>query len=138
MWNKKEVVSQATLGAGNVVFEISIDLLGLEPLGFPTIPAELFFAWGGAGCKFEYMSMSEVVTIKISGELGERLRALSDQTHRTKAFYAREALRRQIDDLEDYYLSSQVAQQVHTGIEGVEEWDDFRREIIAATKAAIA
>lgn len=84
------------------------------------------------------MTMSEVVTIRVPGELGARLRALSDQTHRTKAFYAREALERQMDDLEDYYLAAQVSQQVHAGAEGVEEWDDFRREIAAAAERTVA
>jgi RHH-type rel operon transcriptional repressor/antitoxin RelB len=38
-------------------------------------------------------------------EIEERLDALAKKTGRTKSFYAREAILRQIEDIEDYYLA---------------------------------
>lgn len=48
------------------------------------------------------------IALKISPELDKRLTALAKQTHRSKSYYAREALERYIEDLEDYYLAKNV------------------------------
>ena len=89
-----------------------------------------------ATCILDYMSTSEVVTVRVSGELGARLRALSDQTHRTKAFYARQALELHLDDLEDYYLAAQAAQRFHAGAEQPEDWGALCAEIEACAESA--
>ena len=79
---------------------------------------------------------TDVVTIRLSEDLGSRLTALAERTHRTKAFYLREALEAHIDDLEDYYLAAQIAQRFHAGMEEAEDWDALRAEINAAAGAA--
>lgn len=48
------------------------------------------------------------IALKVSPELDKRLTALAKKTHRSKSFYAREALARYIEDLEDFYLASAV------------------------------
>jgi RHH-type transcriptional regulator, rel operon repressor / antitoxin RelB len=45
------------------------------------------------------------IALKVSPELDKRLTTLSKKTHRSKSFYAREALELYIEDLEDYYLA---------------------------------
>ena len=40
-----------------------------------------------------------------AAEIEERLDALARKTGRTKSYYAREAILRQIEDIEDYYLA---------------------------------
>ena len=43
--------------------------------------------------------------IRLPPALEKRLAALAKKTGRTKSFYAREAILRQIEDIEDYYLA---------------------------------
>lgn len=59
------------------------------------------------------MSATEVLTLRLPTEVGARLSALAEQTHRTKAFYARQAIEAHLEDLEDYYLAAQAAQEFH-------------------------
>jgi len=44
------------------------------------------------------------IAIRLSPELDKRLDALAKKTHRSKSYYAREAIENYIEDLEDYYL----------------------------------
>lgn len=44
------------------------------------------------------------IALRLSPELDKRLTSLAKKTHRSKSYYAREALERYIEDLEDYYL----------------------------------
>jgi RHH-type rel operon transcriptional repressor/antitoxin RelB len=46
--------------------------------------------------------LNELVTRE---ELQKRLNALAKKTGRTKTFYAREAILKHLDDMEDYYLA---------------------------------
>ena len=46
-----------------------------------------------------------MLALRLSPELEKRLDALAKKTGRTKSFYAREAIVRQIEDIEDYYLA---------------------------------
>jgi RHH-type rel operon transcriptional repressor/antitoxin RelB len=48
------------------------------------------------------------IALKVSPELDKRLAALAKKTHRSKSYYAREALELYIEDLEDYYLAAAV------------------------------
>lgn len=79
--------------------------------------------------------MSDVVTVRLDGVLSSRLSALAEQTKRTKAFYVREALAAQMEDLEDYYLAAQIAQEYHAGGRQSEDWGALRAEIEAAVGA---
>jgi RHH-type rel operon transcriptional repressor/antitoxin RelB len=46
-----------------------------------------------------------MLALRLPPEIEERLDALAKKTGRTKSFYAREAIVRQIEDIEDYYLA---------------------------------
>jgi RHH-type rel operon transcriptional repressor/antitoxin RelB len=46
-----------------------------------------------------------MLALRLPPEIEKRLDALARSTGRTKSFYAREAIVRQIEDIEDYYLA---------------------------------
>lgn len=46
-----------------------------------------------------------MLALRLPPEIEKRLGALAKKTGRTKSFYAREAILRQIEDIEDYYLA---------------------------------
>lgn len=55
------------------------------------------------------------LNIRISDYIAGRLDLLAAQTGRTKSYYVREALEDKLRELEDYYLSIQVAEKVANG-----------------------
>jgi RHH-type rel operon transcriptional repressor/antitoxin RelB len=46
-----------------------------------------------------------MLALRLPPAIEKRLDALAKKTGRTKSFYAREAILRQIEDIEDYYLA---------------------------------
>jgi RHH-type rel operon transcriptional repressor/antitoxin RelB len=46
-----------------------------------------------------------MLALRLPAEIEKRLDALAKKTGRTKSFYAREAILRHIEDLEDYHLA---------------------------------
>lgn len=48
------------------------------------------------------------IALRLSPSLEKRLEALAKKTHRSKSYFAREALEHYIDELEDYYLSKTI------------------------------
>jgi RHH-type rel operon transcriptional repressor/antitoxin RelB len=46
-----------------------------------------------------------MLAVRLPPDLEKRLDVLAKKTGRTKSFYAREAILRQIEDIEDYYLA---------------------------------
>jgi RHH-type transcriptional regulator, rel operon repressor / antitoxin RelB len=46
-----------------------------------------------------------MLALRLPLAIEKRLDALAKKTGRTKSFYAREAILRQIEDIEDYYLA---------------------------------
>ncbi len=46
-----------------------------------------------------------MLALRLPPEIEQRLDALAKKTGRSKSFYAREAILRQIEDIEDYYLA---------------------------------
>ena len=46
-----------------------------------------------------------MLAVRLPGEVERRLSELAARTGRTKTFYAREAILRHLDDLEDVYLA---------------------------------
>lgn len=79
------------------------------------------------GCNLDYIS-SHVITIRLPEELGTRLKELADRTHRTKAFYAREAIEQHLADIEDAYLAAELSRRVATGEMPTGNWEDLRQE----------
>lgn len=56
-----------------------------------------------------------MLTIRLPNEINARLKDLADKTGRTKSFYAREAILKHLDDLEDIYLAERELEQVRSG-----------------------
>jgi RHH-type rel operon transcriptional repressor/antitoxin RelB len=46
-----------------------------------------------------------MLALRLPPDIEKRLETLAKKTGRTKSFYAREAILRQIEDIEDYYLA---------------------------------
>jgi RHH-type transcriptional regulator, rel operon repressor / antitoxin RelB len=46
-----------------------------------------------------------MLALRLPPDIEKRLGALAKKTGRTKSYYAREAILRQIEDIEDYYLA---------------------------------
>jgi len=46
-----------------------------------------------------------LLALRLPAEIEERLDALAKKTGRSKSYYAREAILRQLEDIEDYYLA---------------------------------
>jgi RHH-type transcriptional regulator, rel operon repressor / antitoxin RelB len=46
-----------------------------------------------------------MLALRLPAEIEERLDALARKTGRSKSYYAREAILRQLEDIEDYYLA---------------------------------
>ena len=56
-----------------------------------------------------------MLAIRLPSDLEGRLAVLAERTGRTKTFYAREAIERHIDDLEDLYLAEKALAKVQSG-----------------------
>ena len=56
-----------------------------------------------------------MLAIRLPAEIEERLDALAERTGRTKTYYAREAIEKYIDDLEDLYLADAELERVRAG-----------------------
>jgi RHH-type rel operon transcriptional repressor/antitoxin RelB len=68
-------------------------------------------------------------SIRLSHEAEQRLDFLAEQTGRTKAFYLRQMIEKGLDDLEDYYLSAEVLEQVRKGEEAVHSSTQVRSDL---------
>jgi len=68
-------------------------------------------------------------SIRLEPELEARLDALAKRTGRTKAFYLRQLIEENIDDLEDYYRAEEVSERVRRGEEKTRPWHEVRREL---------
>ena len=58
------------------------------------------------------------MSLRLPADVESRLDALSTLTGRSKTFYAVQAIREHIDDLEDAHLSSEVRVRLRAGAEG--------------------
>ena len=56
-----------------------------------------------------------MLAIRLSPEIEKRLDALAKRTGRTKTWYAREAILRQLEDLEDIYLAEKISLDIREG-----------------------
>ena len=53
-----------------------------------------------------------MLALRLPPEIEKRLDTLAKKTGRTKSFYAREAILRHIEDLEDYHLATRRLERV--------------------------
>jgi RHH-type rel operon transcriptional repressor/antitoxin RelB len=56
-----------------------------------------------------------MLAIRLPEQIEKRLARLAKRTGRTKTYYAREAILRHLDDLEDIYLAEKALQVVRSG-----------------------
>ena len=56
-----------------------------------------------------------MLTIRLPADIEERLEQLAKATGRTKTFYAREAILRHLEDLEDVYFAEQALIELREG-----------------------
>jgi RHH-type rel operon transcriptional repressor/antitoxin RelB len=52
-----------------------------------------------------------MLALRLPPDIEQRLDALAKKTGRSKSYYAREAILRQIEDIEDYYLARRRTQR---------------------------
>jgi RHH-type transcriptional regulator, rel operon repressor / antitoxin RelB len=52
-----------------------------------------------------------MLALRLPPEIEQRLDALAKKTGRSKSFYAREAILRQLEDIEDFYLARRRMQR---------------------------
>ena len=65
-------------------------------------------------------------SIRLAPETEKRLDYLASQTGRSKAFYLREMIERGLEDMEDYYLATDVLERLRQGKEKVYSPVDVR------------
>lgn len=68
-------------------------------------------------------------SIRLAPDTEQRLDRLAASTGRTKAFYLRQMIERGLEDLEDYYLATDILDRVRRGAEGVKSLSDAEREL---------
>ncbi len=68
-------------------------------------------------------------SVRLPAEIERRLDFLAQQTGRTKAYYIREMILGQIDEVEDYYLAAETREKIHKGEERVFSANEVRREL---------
>ena len=54
-------------------------------------------------------------SIRLPKDIERRLEAMAKKTGRSKAFYIREMILRQIDEMEDYYLAADEVERLRKG-----------------------
>ncbi len=57
-----------------------------------------------------------MLALRLPPQMEKRLDALAKKTGRTKSFYAREAILRHIEDLEDYHLATRRLARKSTSV----------------------
>ena len=70
-----------------------------------------------------------MLAIRLPAEVEDRLEALARATGRTKTFYAREAILKRLDDLEDLYLAEQRLIDVRAGRNRTHSLDEVERDL---------
>ena len=68
-------------------------------------------------------------SIRLTPSVEARLDNLAQKTGRTKAFYLRELVERGLQDLEDYYLATEVFKRVEQGQEEVLSSEQVKKEL---------
>ena len=68
-------------------------------------------------------------SIRLSPEVEQRLAFLASQTGRTKSYFLRAIIEKGIEDMEDYYLASDILERVRQGREKVHSAADVRADL---------
>jgi RHH-type transcriptional regulator, rel operon repressor / antitoxin RelB len=70
-----------------------------------------------------------MLAIRLPESIEKRLDKLARRTGRTKTFYAREAILRYLEDLEDIYEAERVLERVRAGKEKTYSLDEVTRRL---------
>jgi RHH-type transcriptional regulator, rel operon repressor / antitoxin RelB len=70
-----------------------------------------------------------MLAIRLPESIEKRLARLAERTGRTKTFYAREAIIRHIEDLEDVYEAERVLERVRAGKEATLTLDQMAKRL---------
>jgi RHH-type transcriptional regulator, rel operon repressor / antitoxin RelB len=68
-------------------------------------------------------------SIRLPQETEARLDFLASHTGRTKAYYLREIIEKNLQDMEDYYLAIDVLERIRKGEEQIHSAADVRKEL---------
>jgi RHH-type transcriptional regulator, rel operon repressor / antitoxin RelB len=70
-----------------------------------------------------------MLAIRLPASIEKRLDKLARRTGRTKTFYAREAILRHLQDLEDIYKAEEVLERVRAGKEKTYPLNDVKSRL---------
>ena len=70
-----------------------------------------------------------MLAIRLPQSIEKRLDKLAKRTGRTKTFYAREAILRHLEDMEDVYKAERVLERVRAGKEKTYPLDEVARDL---------
>lgn len=68
-------------------------------------------------------------SIRLAPEMEKRLDFLAKKTGRSKAFYLRELIEQGMEELEDYYLATEILKKVRSGKEKIYSAEEIRRDL---------
>jgi RHH-type rel operon transcriptional repressor/antitoxin RelB len=68
-------------------------------------------------------------SIRLEPEIEARLDALASRTGRTKAYYLRQLIADNLEDLEDYHAAVEISERIRRGEETTVPWTEVRREL---------
>lgn len=68
-------------------------------------------------------------SIRLDPAVEQRLDFLAAQTGRTKAYYLREIIENGLEEMEDYYLATDVLERVRKGEEAVFSAAEVRKDL---------
>ena len=70
-----------------------------------------------------------MLAIRLPESIEKRLDRLARRTGRTKTFYAREAILRHLQDLEDMYQAERILNRIRTGKEKTHSLDEVTKRL---------
>ena len=70
-----------------------------------------------------------MLAIRLPANIEKRLDKLARKTGRTKTFYAREAILRHLEELEDIYQAERVLERVRSGKEKTYSLDQVKQRL---------
>lgn len=68
-------------------------------------------------------------SIRLEPEIEARLDALAARTGRTKAYYLRQLIADNLEDLEDYHTAVEISERIRRGEEKTRSWTEVRRDL---------
>ena len=68
-------------------------------------------------------------SVRLPEEAEKRLNALAEATGRTKAFYIKDAILSQLDEMEDVYLAEKTLERIRQGKERTYTMEEVEKEL---------